>query len=60
MEDDEVKMIDARQLANLLRVSTRTVTRLAKKGELPDHVQAVKVGHQWRFKVQQSLIGGSK
>lgn len=37
--------LTTREVANILRVSDRTVQLLAEKGELP----AVRVGKRWRF-----------
>ena len=37
--------LTTREVANILRVSDRTVQLLADKGELP----AVRVGKRWRF-----------
>lgn len=39
-------ILDPDEVAKLLRVHVRTVTRLATSGELP----GFKVGGQWRFK----------
>jgi excisionase family DNA binding protein len=41
--DDEV--LTAEQVAALLRVSTKTVLRLARQGDLPGR----KIGRAWRF-----------
>ena len=37
------------EVANLLKVSSKTVRRLVQKGELP----GFRVGNQWRFKAEQ-------
>jgi excisionase family DNA binding protein len=39
-------ILDANEVGQLLRVHSRTVIRLAIKGELP----GFKVGDQWRFR----------
>lgn len=38
-------MIDIRRAAELLDVSTATVTRYAERGEIP----AMKIGNRWKF-----------
>lgn len=43
MMDDQMMTVD--ELAKMLRVSTKTVYRLLKRGELP----ALRIGHHWRF-----------
>jgi excisionase family DNA binding protein len=39
-------LLDAKEVAHMLRVSVRTVVRLAERGELV----AFKVGDLWRFR----------
>jgi len=46
MKEEQNEMLTTKEAANLLRVSTRTITRLANKKKLPG---AVKIGSQWRF-----------
>jgi excisionase family DNA binding protein len=43
MRPDEI--LEAKEVASLLKVSTRSITRLAEKGELV----GFKVGDLWRF-----------
>ena len=43
---DENEVLDTEEAAKLLRVSTKTVLRLAGDGELPGR----KVGRAWRFR----------
>lgn len=45
-------VLTADQAAQLLKVSTKTVLRLARHGELPAH----KVGRSWRFS-RAALLG---
>ncbi|MFP5328264.1 MAG: helix-turn-helix domain-containing protein [Acidimicrobiia bacterium] len=45
-------VLTAEQAAQLLKVSTKTVLRLARQGELPAH----KVGRSWRFS-RAALLG---
>ena len=40
------ELLDAKEVAHMLRVSVRTVVRLAERGELV----AFKVGDLWRFR----------
>ncbi len=47
---DEV--LTAEEAARLLKVSTKTVLRQARAGELP----AAKVGRSWRFRRSQLLL----
>ena len=45
-------VLTAEQAAELLKVSTKTVLRLARDGDLPAH----KVGRSWRFS-RAALLG---
>lgn len=45
------QVLDASEAALLLKVSTKTVLRLARAGELP----ARKVGREWRFETSALL-----
>ena len=45
------QVLDAQGAAFLLKVSTKTVLRLARAGELP----ARKVGREWRFETSALL-----
>jgi excisionase family DNA binding protein len=47
------RVLDAPGAAQLLRVSRKTVLRLAKAGELPGR----KAGREWRFEVSALLDG---
>jgi excisionase family DNA binding protein len=38
-------MMTVEQLAEVLQVSTKTIYRLLKRGEIP----ALRIGHHWRF-----------
>lgn len=42
MEDT---LLTVEEIAQLLRVSTKTVYRLLRRGEIPAH----RIGHHWRF-----------
>lgn len=46
MNKEQKEMLTTKEVADLLRISTRTVVRLATKEKLPG---AIKVGRQWRF-----------
>lgn len=46
MNEEENKMLTTREVAELLRISPRTVTRLANKNKMPG---AIRIGRQWRF-----------
>ncbi len=43
--NDATPVLDAAGAANLLRVSSKTVLRLARSGEIPGR----KIGREWRF-----------
>lgn len=45
------QVLDASGAASLLKVSRKTVLKLARAGELP----ACKVGREWRFEVSALL-----
>lgn len=47
MEKDENETMSTKEVAELLGVSRRTITRLASQEKLPG---ASKVGGQWKFK----------
>jgi excisionase family DNA binding protein len=38
-------LLTVEEIAQLLRVSTKTVYRLLRRGEIPAH----RIGHHWRF-----------
>jgi len=42
------KLLTLRQVSEKLQISENTLYKLARKGGIP----AIKVGNQWRFKVQ--------
>ena len=45
MSDAQGEILTAEEAASLLKVSTKTLLRLARSGDLPGH----KVGRAWRF-----------
>ena len=47
--DDYPEILTMKQAAELLQVSTRTLHRMVKKGEVPSR----QVGSQWRFHREQ-------
>ena len=49
MELENISLLTLSEAANLLQVSTRTLQRMIRKGELP----AFKVGGQWRLREAQ-------
>jgi excisionase family DNA binding protein len=49
MELENIRLLTLSEAANLLQVSTRTLQRMIRKGELP----AFKVGGQWRLRETQ-------
>ncbi len=49
MELENISLLTLAEAANLLQVSTRTLQRMIRKGELP----AFKVGGQWRLREAQ-------
>ena len=49
MELENISLLTLSEAANLLQVSTRTLQRMIRKGELP----AFKVGGQWRLRETQ-------
>lgn len=49
---EDVEVLTAEEAANLLRVSTKTVLALARRGFLPGE----KVGRAWRF-LRSDLLG---
>jgi len=46
---DNIRLLTLSEAANLLQVSTRTLQRMIRNGELP----AFKVGVQWRLRETQ-------
>lgn len=46
MHSDEFKLINIEQGATILGVSTKTLRRMIKEGQIP----ALKVGNQWRIR----------
>jgi excisionase family DNA binding protein len=49
MELENIRLLTLAEAANLLQVSTRTLQRMIRSGELP----AFKVGGQWRLRETQ-------
>ena len=49
MELENIRLLTLSEAANLLQVSTRTLQRMIRSGELP----AFKVGGQWRVRETQ-------
>jgi excisionase family DNA binding protein len=49
MELENIRLLTLSEAANLLQVSTRTLQRMIRNGELP----AFKVGGQWRVRETQ-------
>ncbi|MDP9442092.1 MAG: helix-turn-helix domain-containing protein [Actinomycetota bacterium] len=49
--EDENAVLTAEEAAQLLHVSTKTLLRLARDGELPGR----KIGREWRFARQELL-----
>jgi excisionase family DNA binding protein len=49
MELENIRLLTLSEAANLLQVSTRTLQRMIRNGELP----AFKVGGQWRVREKQ-------
>jgi excisionase family DNA binding protein len=49
MELENIRLLTLSEAANLLQVSTRTLQRMIRGGELP----AFKVGGQWRVRETQ-------
>lgn len=49
MELEDIRLLTLSEAANLLQVSTRTLQRMIRNGELP----AFKVGGQWRLRETQ-------
>jgi excisionase family DNA binding protein len=49
MELENIRLLTLSEAANLLQVSTRTLQRMIRNGELP----AFKVGGQWRLRETQ-------
>jgi excisionase family DNA binding protein len=49
MELENIRLLTLSEAANLLQISTRTLQRMIRKGELP----AFKVGGQWRVRETQ-------
>jgi excisionase family DNA binding protein len=49
MELENIRLLTLSEAANLLQISTRTLQRMIRSGELP----AFKVGGQWRVRETQ-------
>ena len=48
---EDIRLLTLSEAANLLQVSTRTLQRMIRSGELP----AFKVGGQWRLREAQLI-----
>lgn len=51
MEPEAKEVLTTAEAAELLQISTKTLLRLAREGELPGH----KLGRSWRFPRRQLL-----
>lgn len=45
---DKIKILNVREVAEMLKIDPQTVSRKANKGEIP----AFKIGNQWRFRLK--------
>lgn len=52
LESEPPRLLTSGQVARILSISMRTVTRLADEGRIPG---AIKIGGQWRFLASEIL-----